>query len=107
MPDEPGLGEVVRRLERLETLLLSLRVVSEDLYNRDQRETERRFTELERDLADERQARQVADRELKEQFTAATTTSGSNMRQAIFSGLIPGVLFLISILITLSQSRGK
>ena len=56
MPDEPSLGEVVRRLERMEARQeelwreLTRRMVDTDLYGRDQREIERRFTELERDL---------------------------------------------------------
>lgn len=110
MPDEPSLGDVVVwRLDRLEELLrdLSLRIVSQDIYSRDQRETDRRIAELERDLAAEREARKAADKELREQVTAASTQSGTNIRQAIYSGLIPSVLFLLSILITLSTAKGK
>lgn len=109
MPDEPSLGEVVWRLENLEALLrdLSLRVVSEDVYSRDQRETDRRISQLERDLAAEREARKTEVEKVREQVTSTTSQSGTNVRQAIYSGLIPAALFLVSILINLSNSRGK
>lgn len=103
MPDEVSLGELARRMDELKVMLRDL--VSRGEYATDQRHIERRFGELERDLEVERQARQAADKEIKEQVTSATSTSGTNIRQAIYSGLIPGVLFLISVLITMRGGK--
>lgn len=105
MADDWSMAELVRRLDLLERLLRDL--VSQEVYNTDQRHWERRITELERDLDQEREARKAADKELKERLDRRDTESGTSVRQAIYSGLIPGVLFLLSILITLSQARGK
>lgn len=103
MADEVSLAEVVRRLVRLEQLLqeLSLRLVSTDVYNRDQREFERRFTEIERDLAEERTARRADIAEVK----ARLDGTGTNWRQAIYAGVIPGVLFLVATLLQLKGGK--
>jgi hypothetical protein len=97
--DDVSTGEIVRRLDRLEVLLqdLSMRLVSADVYNRDQRETERRFAELERELAEEKQARKEDIKTLADRMDKG----GSNVRQAIYAGLIPSVLFLVGILLQL------
>lgn len=92
MPDEPSLGEVVRRLARLEELLL--RLVSTDLYTRDQREMERRFAELEGDI-----------KELQRRAEKRDDSTGANVRQAIYAGLVPTALFLITILLQLKGGR--
>lgn len=102
MPNEPfSAGELGRRLDRIEGLLL--RLVSQDVYSRDQRETERRFTELERDLAEERDARKEAVKALREE----RANSGATWRQALYSGLIPAVFFVITMAVTLSRAGGK
>lgn len=103
MGDEVALAEVVRRLVRLESLLqeLSLRLVSTDIYTRDQREVERRFTELERDLAEERTARRSDVTEIKARFDS----QGTNWRQAIYSGILPAILFLVGILLQLKGGK--
>lgn len=80
-------------------------LVSRGEYTNDQRHIDRRFADLEHDLEVERQARQAADKELKEQLASTTSTTGTNIRQAIYSGLIPGVLFLISVLITMRGGK--
>lgn len=99
MADDISTGEIVRRLDRLETLLLKL--VSVDIYTRDQREIERRLTELERDLADKRKDHAEDVKELRAQIAERDKTSGSNVRQAIYAGLIPTCLFLVTILLQL------
>ncbi|MBA9003655.1 hypothetical protein [Thermomonospora cellulosilytica] len=99
MPNEPSLGEVVRRLDRMEARLeelvreMGLRVVSAELYARDQRELERRFTELERDLAQERADRETAIRELKTQ----QVQQGTNWRQAVYAGILPTLFILLTL----------
>lgn len=93
MADEIQLGEVVRRLDRMETILL--RLVSADVYNRDQREVERRFTEIEGDLKD-----------LRDQLRDRDKTGGANIRQAVYAGLVPTALFLVTILLQLKGGGG-
>jgi hypothetical protein len=100
VPDEFSAGELGRRLDRIEGLLL--RLVSQDVYSRDQREAERRFTELERDMAEERQTRKDEVKALRDQFQQ----TGTNWRQAIYAGVIPGVLFLVGVLLQL-KGGGK
>jgi hypothetical protein len=92
--DEVSTGELARQLERME----SRRLVGEDLYLRDQREIERRFGEVERDLADERKAREEADKELKELHRQRNAQRGTDWRQALYSGLIPAAIVLVGIL---------
>lgn len=107
MADEVSTGEIVRRLDRLEVLLqdLSLRLVSADVYNRDQREIERRLTELEHDLAARRREHADDVKDLRTQITDRDKSSGSNVRQAIYAGLIPACLFLVTILLQLKGGR--
>jgi hypothetical protein len=104
VPDEPSNGELAWRLDQITVLVRDL--VSRSEYTTDQRHIERRFTELDRDITEERQAREIAVKETKDQLASATTQSGTNWRQAIYSGLIPGILFLVGMLITISQTRG-
>lgn len=97
------MGEVVRRLDRIEQQLLDLsrQALSPDLYSRDRSEIERRLADLERDIADERQSRREADKELRD----AITGQGTNWRQAIYAGVIPGLLFLVGILLQLKGGK--
>jgi uncharacterized coiled-coil DUF342 family protein len=101
VPDEISLGEVVRRLDRIERQLqdLSARVVSSDVYTRDQREIDRRLTELERDLADKRKDHAADVKELRGQIADRDKTGGSNFRQNIFQGWLPAVFILVGILV--------
>ena len=96
MADDPT---IAWRLDRIEEALrdLSVRVVSVDLYTRDRTEIERRLAEIERDIAEEKLARKEDVRELKAQHDK----QGTNWRQAIYAGVIPGALFLIGILLQL------
>ena len=103
MTNDWSMGELVRRLDRIEQQLheLSVRVVPGDLYARDRAEIERRLAEIERDIVEERLARKEADRDLKEQIAG----QGTNWRQAIYAGVIPGLLFLIGILLQLRGGK--
>lgn len=98
MADDWSMGEVVRRLDRLEALIrdLSLRVVPMEVYTRDRAELERRMAELDRDLDAERTARKEADRELADRMDKG----GANWRQALYTGVIPGVFFVITLTVT-------
>lgn len=97
MADDYTMAEIVRRLDRIEETLreLSVRTVPVDVLQRTEREWERRFTELDRDLEAERQARRDRDREIRAEIAG----QGTNWRQAIYAGVIPGVLFLVGILL--------
>lgn len=121
MTDDYTQAEIVRRLSAIEVALrdLSLRVVSAELYTAHRAELERRFTEvegdidaerqsrreqaaeLEKDLEAERQARRDRDREIRAEIAGQST----NWRQAIYAGVIPGVLFLIGILLQLKGGK--
>ena len=114
MPNEVSTGELARRLDEIARLLQGL--VGRGEYTEYQRLIEHRFTELERDHAEERtarrveqveerQARKAAIKELRDEFKAESTQSGSNVRQAIYSGLIPGVVFLLGVLFSLRGGR--
>ncbi|TDD88349.1 hypothetical protein [Actinomadura rubrisoli] len=87
------------RLDRIEEALrdLGLRVVSADLYTRDRTEIERRLAEIERDIAEERLARKEADKDLADRMDKG----GANWRQALFSGVVPGVFFVITLAVTI------
>lgn len=130
MADEVGLGEVVRRLERLEARLeelmreFAVRVVSVDLYTRDQRELERRFAEFERDLMQEVEARKAAIAEeraarqnaLAEERTARENgdrdlatkmdRQGTNWRQALYSGMLPCLFIVITLAVQIWLAKG-
>ena len=84
------------RLAQLENAVrdLSQRVVGADLYARDRAELERDIADIRRELAEEKLARKEGDRDLKSEITG----QGSNWRQAIYAGVIPSVLFLLTLL---------
>lgn len=111
MADDYSTGEIVRRLDRLEELLreLSLRVVSVDLYTRDRAEIERRLAEIERDLVDERQARKEDVKALREQLDKHAEKQSGNWRQALYGGVVPGLIVLVSVAvqIMLATRGGK
>lgn len=91
------------RLDRIEETLrdLGLRVVSVDLYTRDRTEIERRLAEIERDIAEERLARKEAVREVKGEVAG----QGSNWRQFVYAGVVPGLVLLAGILMQLKGGK--
>jgi hypothetical protein len=93
--DEVGTGELARRLDEIRGILQGL--VGRPEYTEYQRLIEHRFTDLERDLLQEIADRKAGDQELKDRHDK----QGTNWRQAIYAGLIPGVLFLITVLLQL------
>lgn len=99
MADEISLGEVARGIKRIEERLqdLSTKVVSAEVYGRDQRELERRFAELERDLEAERTAREKDIAAVYKRLEQG----GANWRQTLYNGLLPAVFFVITIVVTL------
>lgn len=97
------------RLERVEEALrdLGIRVVSVDLYTRDRAEIERDIAEIRAALAEEKLARREADKQIRDQVDKQADKQGNNWRQAIYAGVIPGVLFLATILLQLKAGSGK
>lgn len=109
MPEDPGLGEAIRRLERIEELIRD-GLVPSNVYDRDQRETDRRFSAVERQVEALRQmAETFADakdvEELERRQETAAQQSGTNVRQAIYSGLLPSLLCVLTIVLQLSGAR--
>jgi hypothetical protein len=100
MADE---STIAWRLAQIETAVRDLgqRVVTAELYSRDRAELERDVADLRAALAEEKLARKEDVREIKTQLT----TQGTNWRQAIYAGVIPGVLFLIGILLQLKGGK--
>jgi hypothetical protein len=104
------------RLDRIEETLRDLgqRVVSAELYARDRAELERDIAELRAQLAEEKLARKEADKDEEndrkadvQQLKTEINSQGTNWRQALYSGLIPGVLFLLGLLWQLKAGTGK
>jgi chromosome segregation ATPase len=111
--DEPSNGELARRLDDIARLLQGL--VSRAEYTADQRHVERRFTEMEHDIAEKRRVHEQDIRDLREEnkdlrteikglrteLAAANSNNGTNFRQAIYSGAVPGIIFLLGIIVTI------
>ncbi|HEY9367573.1 hypothetical protein [Streptomyces sp.] len=95
MADEVSTGELARRIDEVKGILQGL--VSRPEYSSDQRHVEHRFTEIERDIEVEKAAREAADKALHERMDK----SGTNWRQTVFSGLVPGVFFLLTMAVTI------
>lgn len=102
MADEPN-STIAWRLAQIETAVRDLgqRVVSADLYARDRAEIERDIAELRAALAEEKLARKEDVREIKTEMSGQRT----NWRQAVYAGVIPGVLFLVGILLQLKGGK--
>lgn len=96
--DDVSTGEIVRRLDRFEGRLDGFEALLRDR-TVSQPEMDRRFTEVDRDLQQEVADRKAGDQELKERHDR----TGTNWRQAIYAGLIPGVLYLLTILFQLKS----
>ncbi|MBT2230388.1 hypothetical protein [Nonomuraea sp. NEAU-A123] len=97
MRDEPSNGELARRLVDLQDATLKL--MSQELFVAEQRANERRFTLLERDL---KGLGERVDNELSQlgvHIESRKRDRGANWRQGVYSGVLPAVLLLISILV--------
>ncbi|MGI8333469.1 hypothetical protein ACRYCC_26250 [Actinomadura scrupuli] len=102
--NEPSPGELARRLDEIVRLLQGL--VSRPEYTEYQRHLEHRLAEVDADLAELRRTHAEDIRDIGKRLDERERTNGTNVRQAIYSGIIPAILFLVGILITISQSRG-
>lgn len=113
MADDVSTGELARRLDEVLRRLGDL--VSRPEYTADQRHWEHRFTDLERDLAEERKSREAVTAEERGERKAADQklhdridSAGTNRRQTLFSGWLPVLLFLVGTAVNLLLAfRGK
>lgn len=106
MADEPSNAELARRLT--EIALLLQQVVGRPEYTSDQRHVEHRFTEIERDLDDVRRTHAEDIKEVFRRFDEQSKAGGSNLRQALYNGLLPAVFLVVSLLVTvLLAFKGK
>lgn len=105
--NEPSLGELARRLDQLYTL--AMRLVSIDVYDRDRRENERNFANLERDIEDLRKQFVDAVEKINARLDKREERAGDWRRQAIYAGILPAVFFTISTIMTilLATRSGK
>lgn len=99
MADEPSNAELARRLADI-TLLLQ-QVVGRPEYTADQRHTEHRFTEIERDIEDVRRIHGEDIKDVTKRIEEHAKTSGSNLRQALFNGLLPAIFLVVGLLVTI------
>jgi hypothetical protein len=110
--DEVSTGELARRLDEIVRLLQGL--VSRVEYTEYQRHVEHRFTELEHDILEKRHAHDEDMRELRTELNAMRSeitkvrdSGGVNFRQSVYSGLIPAILLLVTLLVGFLQIKGK
>lgn len=103
MTDAPSPGELSRRIDHVTMTLTQL--VQRTEYTADKRFDDRRFSEVEADVAELR--RQLTDemRALKASIDAATEKRGTNARQAVFAGILPAVLVLAGIVVQIWLAR--
>ena len=103
MADEPSLGEVSRRIDQVSMSLTQL--VQRTEYTADRRFDDRRFTELESDVTELRRHLTEEMRALKTSIDAATERRGTNMRQAVYAGIVPAVFVLVGIVVQIWLAR--
>lgn len=103
MADEPSLGEVSRRVDHVTMSLTQL--VQRTEYTADRRYDDRRFAELESDVTELRRQLTEEMRALKASIDAATEKRGTNMRQAVYAGILPAVLVLMGIVVQIWLAR--
>ena len=103
MADEPSLGEVSRRIDQVSMSLTQL--VQRTEYTADRRFDDRRFTELESDVTELRRQLTEDMRALKASIDAATERRGTNMRQAVYAGIVPAVFVLVGIVVQIWLAR--
>lgn len=108
MADDPSNGELARRIDDVHQSVL--RMVSQELYLAEQRSAERRFGELERAIEKGRQRHDGDMKALNDRIDGqirAATEHRMSWRQVIWTGLLPALVVLISILVQLwTSGRG-
>jgi len=95
--DEPSLGELSRRIDHVTSTLGQL--VQRTEYTADRRFDDRRFAEIEADLGELRRTLSDELKALKTSIDAATEKRGTNVRQAVYAGLLPALFMMVSIVV--------
>ena len=97
MTDAPSPGELSRRIDQVSMTLTQL--VQRAEYTADRRFDDRRFNEIEADVSELR--KQLAEdlKALKQSIDAATEKRGTNVRQAVYAGLVPALFMMVSIVV--------
>jgi hypothetical protein len=101
--DAPSPGELSRRIDQVAVSLTQL--VQRTEYTADRRFDDRRFTELESDVTELRRYLTEEMRALKASIDAATERRGTNMRQAVYAGIVPAVFVLVGIVVQIWLAR--
>lgn len=99
MADEPSNAELARRLADIALLLQQ--VVGRPEYTADMRLAEHRFTEIERDIEDVRRTHVEDIKDVLRRFDEQTKAGGSNLRQALYNGLLPAIFLVVGLLVTI------
>jgi hypothetical protein len=97
--DEPSNADLARQLADIRLLLQQ--VVGRPEYTADQRLTEHRFTEIERDIEDVRRTHVDDIKDVLKRFDDQTKSSGTNIRQALYNGLLPAIFLVVGLLVTI------
>lgn len=97
MTDAPSLGELSRRIDHVTATLGQL--VQRAEYTADRRYDDRRFIEIEADVAELRRTLTEELKALKASIDAATEKRGTNVRQAVYAGLLPALFMMVSIVV--------
>ncbi|MCT9932458.1 hypothetical protein N5079_19845 [Planotetraspora sp. A-T 1434] len=95
MADEPSAGELLRRIDGLTAVTAQL--VTRTEYAADRRYDDRRFAEIEKDVAELGRTLTEEMKALRRSIDAAAEKRGTNARQAVYAGLLPAVLVLLGI----------
>jgi hypothetical protein len=98
--NDVSLGELARRIDEVLRTVRDLPGRGE--YTEYRQHVEHRFTDIERDVADERDARKEADKALADRLDKA----GTNWRQVLYQGLFPGIAIIITAANLWISSRG-
>jgi hypothetical protein len=104
--DEPSNADLARQLADIRLLLQQ--VVGRPEYTADQRLAEHRFTEIERDIEDVRRThvddiKDVNRRtdDVNRRIEDHAKASGTNLRQALYNGLLPAIFLVVGLLVTI------
>ena len=107
MSDEPTNGELARRQDEILRALAGL--IGQPQYIADQRRYDDRFDTLRRDLAEERRDREESERQVHQRITdemKRQADSKLSWRTIIYTGLVPALVVLISILVEVWMHGG-
>lgn len=105
MADEPSPGELSRRIDHVTGMYAQL--VQRTEYTADRRYDDRRFAEIEADVAELRRALTEEFKALRASIDAATEKRGTRIRDAIYAGVLPAVFLLLGFAVQIwLASRG-